>query len=129
VKVASRDGDVETRSTIYTEYFVRGSQPTTACSLHPSPSLFDRIGGLFGAGDGTPIVKAEEVGLSPPPQVTAREAASRPDDEPAAKDARPPEKKRGFWSRLFGLGGDRDEKKKEADRKREEKKPKKPGGG
>ena len=30
---------------IYTEYFVKGTQPTTICPLHPSPSFLDRLAG------------------------------------------------------------------------------------
>jgi len=35
-------------------------------------------------------------------------------------------KKRGFWSRLFGIGDDKNDEKKKDDK---DKKPKKPGGG
>ena len=51
VEVVNRDGVTETRSMIYTEYFVKGTQPTTLCPLHPSPSFMDQIAGLFGAGE------------------------------------------------------------------------------
>ena len=34
VEVVNRDGALETRSMIYTEYFVKGTQPTDLCPLH-----------------------------------------------------------------------------------------------
>jgi penicillin-binding protein 1A len=126
VEVVNRDGLMETRSMIYTEYFVKGTQPTALCPLHPSPSFMDRIAGLFGAGDspGTPV-RADEVGLPPAqagtsgaraPSPAAPSAAAREGDQakPKAEDA---PKKRGFWSRLFGKG---DKDKKEDPKKKKE---------
>ena len=49
VEVLSRDGNAEIRSMIYTEFFKRGTAPEDSCPLHPSPSFFDRIAGLFGS--------------------------------------------------------------------------------
>ena len=45
VQVVNRDGLVETRSMIYTEYFVKGTQPSETCPLHESPSFLDRLAG------------------------------------------------------------------------------------
>jgi 1A family penicillin-binding protein len=126
VEVVNRDGQMETRSMIYTEYFVQGTQPTMLCPLHPSPSFMDRIAGLFGAGESTSKpVHAEEAGL-PPAQ--AGTSGARPPSAPASTEARPADqdkekveeapKKRGFWGRLFGKGG-----------KKEDSKKKKEGGG
>lgn len=133
VEVISRDGYSESRSMIYTDYFVRGTQPTSMCPLHSSPSLLDRLAGVFGAGDSPRPVSAEEVGLTvPAPARTSGESATPPTapaarppaqapQAPQAPKVEDPKKKRGFWSRLFGRGdGKKDEKKPE---------PKKPGGG
>ena len=130
VQVASSDGYVEARSMIYTDYFVRGTQPTSMCPLHSSPSLLERLAGVFGAGDSPRPVSAEDVGLTvPAPARTSGQSATPPTApatrspaaKPAPEKAKPqeePKKKRGFWSRLFGRGGDADKKGQ-----------KKPGGG
>jgi penicillin-binding protein 1A len=136
VEVILRDGASESRSMVYTDYFVRGTQPTHVCPIHSAPSLLDRLAGAFGAGDDTRPVSAEEIGLSAPTPTRTSGTATAPPapaPRPAAKKAEPKaeddkdkdesKKKRGFWSRLFGRGGDD---------KKDEKKPdpkKKPGGG
>ena len=133
VEVVSRDGFVESRSMIYTEYFVKGTEPRDVCPLHGGRSLLDRLAGVFGGGEETRPVSAEEVGLPQPrPTSTAGSPAPPPPPPAAAKPApkeaevKPAEdpKKRGFWSRLFGRGDD-----KKNDKKDEKKDPKKPGGG
>jgi 1A family penicillin-binding protein len=122
VSVVNRDGLVEKRSMVYTEYFVRGTQPAEICPLH-SPSFTDRLAGIFGKDVGVPV-SAEDVGLPPAaartsggpgsPTVAAAESTKAPQVEE-------PKKKRGFWSRVFGRGDDdKDDKKKEEERKREE---------
>ena len=130
VQVVSGEGYVESRSMIYTDYFVRGTQPTSMCPLHSSPSLLERLAGVFGAGDSPRPVSAEDVGLTVPapartsgqsatPPTAPRPPAAKPaveKDKPKAEESK---KKRGFWSRLFGRGDD-DDKKNEK---------KKPGGG
>jgi penicillin-binding protein 1A len=124
VQVVSSDGFVESRSMIYTEYFLKGTQPNSLCPVHSNRSLLDRLAGVFGAGDESHPVSAEEVGLPvPKPARTtgvatsppAAPVARPPAESPAEPKAEEPKKKRGFWSRLFG----KDDKKKE---------PKKPGG-
>jgi membrane peptidoglycan carboxypeptidase len=131
VQVVSSDGFVESRSMIYTEYFVRGTHPTSVCPVHSTRSLLDRLAGVFGAGDEPRPVSAEEVGLPAPaptrttgpmtaPPAPAAPSARPPAEAPAPTKAEEPKKKRGFWSRLFGKDDKKDDKKK-AD-------PKKPGG-
>ena len=132
VEVISRDGFVESRSMIYTEYFVKGTEPKDMCPLHGGRSLLDRLAGVFGAGQETRPVSAEEVGMpeprptstagAPAPPAPAPPAAAPPAAKPAPPKVEEEPKKRGFWSRVFGRGGD--------DKKKDEKKdPKKPGGG
>ena len=43
VEVTGRDGRVERRSMVYTEYFVSGTEPTTFCEIHGHRSLWDRL--------------------------------------------------------------------------------------
>ena len=127
VEVMNRDGATETRSMIYAEYFVKGTQPDSVCPLHPSPSFMDRLAGLFGVGHPEAPPAASQVGLPPARTGTTGIAASppsAPDVRPREKDApraEEPPKKRGFWARVFGKGGNKNDKKEE-DRK------KKPGG-
>jgi hypothetical protein len=111
---------------VYTEFFVRGTQPGELCPLHASPSLLDRLAGVFGAGDdASPALQGD---LKPPGSAvrttgTASGAtpSASPDPPPQVQKAEEPKKKRGFWSRLFGKGDDK------KDPKKDEKK--KPGGG
>ena len=118
VQVEGTDGLVETRSMIYTDYFLKGAQPTTLCPLHP--------GGMIGAladSAGVPIA-APAIGPrpSPAPAPTAGTIApASPAQVSGGTVEEPKKKKRGFWSRLFGVG---DDKKKSEEPKR----PKGPGG-
>jgi penicillin-binding protein 1A len=133
-------GQLEKRSMVYTDFFVKGSQPNDTCPLHQSPSFLDRLAGIFGKDSGVPVaVDAAGVPLPgavstsgapmPPPSVEHKEDAKKTD----AKDEKVEDgkKKRGFWGRLFGRGGDDDKKKKEEEerKKEEERRKKKPGGG
>jgi hypothetical protein len=136
VPVVSRDGYVESRSMVYTEYFARGTQPNDVCPLHPAPSLLDRLAGIFG-GDSDAPLPADEIGVSSPVRPTtgspappspaafprpadAKPAVDKPEPEPQPEaTAEEPKKKRGFWSRLFGRdgkSGDQEEQKKEEPR-------------
>jgi len=131
VEVINRDGMVETRSMIYTEYFVKGTQPTTVCPLHEPRSFMDAIAGVFGKDSGPPPMPVGATGL-PAPSTPERPSSSAPAAQPAPATtaARPGEesaapKKRGFWSRIFGGGGDKseeDRRKEEERRKQEQKK-------
>jgi membrane peptidoglycan carboxypeptidase len=131
VEVINRDGMVESRSMIYTEYFVKGTQPTTVCPLHEPRSFMDAIAGVFGKDSGPPPMPVGATGLPVP------SAPERPSSGPAAQPAPAPTtapageepaapKKRGFWSRVFGGGGgdksEEDRKKEEERRKQEQKK-------
>jgi 1A family penicillin-binding protein len=90
------DGLYETKSMIYTDYFVKGTQPTTICPLHASNAF------IVGNPDNAP---------APPPAVaTAGVLPSLP--SVSGGTVQPPQpapakKKPGFWGRLFGRGGGR----------------------
>ena len=123
VEVVNRDGGLENRSMIYSEYFVKGTEPTELCPLHPSPSLMDRIAGVFGAGESGKPVHSEDAG--PPPAQTGTTGAHPPAPAPAdVRQEPPPEqnteappKKRGFWARVFGKGDKKPDQNKEQDPK------------
>jgi penicillin-binding protein 1A len=118
VEVVNRDGGMENRSMVYTEYFVKGTQPATICPLHPSGGLMDRLAGLFGGGHTVVPVPADQAGL-PPERTGTAGVSPRPGGSPSVspqetKDGEKAEekpKKRGFWSKLFGKGGDKDKAK------------------
>jgi penicillin-binding protein 1A len=107
VDVVDKDGSVETRSMIYTEYFVRGTEPTELCPLHGGVSIVGHIAALFGK-EGQPPASAEQLGL--PPQSTTPVATTATAPPPKAQDAgdQTKKKKRGFWSRIFGRNKDND---------------------
>ena len=147
VDVVKDDGQIESRSMIYTEFFVRGTQPADICPLHRAPSFMQRLAGVFGGKGSAEVVSAAEIGVPlPPPTSTSGRVAKAGDDsdvktadrstdaKAAEKSAQgeEPKKKRGFWSRLFG-GGDDEKKKAEEEKKKQEEERKrnqrKPGGG
>jgi 1A family penicillin-binding protein len=123
VEVVNDDGSVETKSMVYTDYFVRGTQPTTLCPLHPGRSIFATMAGALGVQVGKPAPVPADTAALPPTSGTS--GVSPAQDTPATSNAEEPQKKKkkGFWSRLFG--GDDDKKQDEKDKKA----PKKPGGG
>jgi 1A family penicillin-binding protein len=97
-------GRLTQRSLVYTEYFARGTQ-TTTCDVHASRGVFGSIASVFtGGGEKAPAPHIEDTGL---PQVAATSgtAAAPPADVPATPDE-PQKKKRGFWSRVLGIGKD-----------------------
>jgi penicillin-binding protein 1A len=123
VAVIDREGNVEKRSMIYTDYFVRGAQPAEICQLH-RPSFTDRLAGIFGKETGIPV-SADDVGLPPAaastsgtPSTATVEPAGRRDE----KVEEEPKKKRGFWGRIFGRGEDDDRKKEELKKEEERRK-------
>ncbi|HEX6463910.1 MAG TPA: penicillin-binding transpeptidase domain-containing protein, partial [Vicinamibacterales bacterium] len=98
------DGSIERKSMIYTDYFVKGRQPTTLCPLHPlgaSGNVMATMQGTYpappplatrGAVDGLSTVHAG----TPVPFATDRVTPEPPPQKP---------KKKGFWHKLFGGGG------------------------
>ena len=109
-EVVGRDGHVERRSLVYTEYFASGTRPHDFCEMHPTRNVFGALAAVLQTGEKP----------SPPPQVadaglasgSARSAATVPPAGSAGISTPdvaiapvPPEKpRRGFWSRVFGVG-------------------------
>jgi penicillin-binding protein 1A len=123
VEVEARDGHLERRSMVYTEYFARGTEPTTYCDLHPTRGIVAKVAGLFGAEQDKPTpprvddpvvapVATATSGVTPPPTVE--------------NPPEPPKKKRGFWSRMFGIG--KDDKDSKHDERQDPNPPRKKGG-
>ena len=101
VDVVDDAGSVTSRSTIYTEYFVRGNEPTELCPLHGGVSIVGHLAAVFGK-EGQPPPSAEQLGL--PPQNATPVATTAGTPPPQAQDSNDPskKKKRGFWARVFG---------------------------
>jgi penicillin-binding protein 1A len=115
VEVVSDSGEVQTRSMIYTEYFVRGKEPTELCPLHGGHGFFDRLAGVFGK-EGEHPVSADAAALPPAetPQATSGSAPGAPEaTENVKAQEETKKKKRGFWARMFGRGKEKDDKEKE----------------
>lgn len=85
---------------IVTEYFVDGTEPEDHCPLHVGRSLFGRLAGWV-AGPQAPV-SARGAGPVDADEPVAAPAAPAAAPAQAVTEAPEPEKKRGFWSRLFG---------------------------
>jgi penicillin-binding protein 1A len=120
VEVIDNEGTIQTKSMVYTEYFLRGRQPTDVCPLHPGQGVFGKFAGLFGK-DGPPPTPVDATGL--PPQSGAQSSAE-PTRGTTGSEVKPAEpakkKKRGFWARVFGVGKDES---KEEDKPRQDPEP------
>ena len=110
VEVVNRDGQLVRRSMVYTEYFDRGTEPTTYCDLHPTRGIFGKLATVFTGGEKPLPPKIQETGIPPVAVATSGAVAAPASTDHVEIAPEPPKKKRGFWSRVFGRGGD-DEKK------------------
>jgi penicillin-binding protein 1A len=112
VEVVSNDGRMDRRSMIYTEYFVRGTEPTTYCDLHPSRGISGKIADILGIGSAPAPARANDPALvgAPPasPAATSGTVAAGEANPPLIAPEPEQKPKRGFWSRLFGIGKDHD---------------------
>jgi penicillin-binding protein 1A len=98
-KLATDSCHDDQKSLAYYENFVAGSEPTETCPIH-NPVLarpFRALAALF-APKSAPTAHAPAP--APPQQTAVSEAAP-----PPKVDAPQQPKKRGFWSRVFGVGG------------------------
>jgi penicillin-binding protein 1B len=90
----------------YTAWFLDGTQPTETCD-HKNlnqPNLFQRI---FGVGKKQPS-QPQQSPTQPPENTVQQNTVTVPAPQPAQPQPAQqpkPKKKRGFWSRLFGLHG------------------------
>ena len=84
----------------YTEYFARGTTPIDLCLLHRFDGLRALVTVLASEVPmPSPVVAgAVSVGETPAPQPAGQAGAVTPPEAPVKK-------KRGFWGRLFGVGG------------------------
>jgi penicillin-binding protein 1A len=99
------DGSITMRSMVYTEYFVRGTQPIDYCPVHGAGSFGDLVVGTNGD------VASPPAAAQPPAPGVEAPARAEP-QAPADAQQESPKKKRGFWSRFFGIGDDKKDEKK-----------------
>ncbi len=106
------DGTLSVRSMVYTEYFVRGTEPIDFCPVHGRGGFGNLI-----VATGGDVILPPPAAPAPPPTVAAVRV---PEPAPPSSVAEPePKKKRGFWSRFFRIG--RGEEKKEEKEKKKKK--------
>jgi penicillin-binding protein 1A len=106
------EGNLTIKSTAYTEYFVRGTEPTDYCPLH---SGYGNAGLVTVATSGTspaPVsVPASPTPVPPPPPPTPTpRSIAQPAVAEREREEPQPTKRRGFWGRLFHRDGDTDQK-------------------
>jgi penicillin-binding protein 1A len=85
------------QSMVYTEYFARGTEPTTSCLLHGSRGFFGVFASVFGR-DRYAHARVEVTQPDAPPEPQNPPVVSQPKEAPPEAAA----PKRGFWSRVFG---------------------------
>jgi membrane carboxypeptidase/penicillin-binding protein len=103
VEVVNKDGELERRSMVYTDYFARGTEPTTYCDVHQPRGVMTKIADFLGGQQQPAPAHAHDPG---PPSVptattgtTTATTIERIESPPEA-----PTKRRGFWGRIFGGG-------------------------
>jgi hypothetical protein len=101
-----RNGDVISGRSVYTEYFVRGSEPEDYCPYHthivtPPNAIFASSPQPAKPAPAAPAVTAPIAIAGVTPAATTAAAAPADAPPPAAKEA----PRRGFWSRFFRRGG------------------------
>jgi penicillin-binding protein 1A len=115
--VTSEDGSVVNTSSVYTEYFAKGTVPDDACPIHAYRTLDTRVASWGGDAWRTPpAVAPADMRVDRGDNEREPERA-RVDDAEVKKSQEPEKKKRGFWSRLFGRGDKNDDDKKKAKEK------------
>jgi len=103
------EGNLTIKSTVYTEYFVRGTEPTDYCPLH-TPSFNNGLVTLATSGTSpapASLPPTPTPASSPPPPTPTQRSTVQPSIAERVNDPQP-SKRRGFWGRLFRRGGDQD---------------------
>jgi 1A family penicillin-binding protein len=128
--VYASDGTLTTSSSVFTEYFTKGTEPDDYCPLHSYRAATLASGSTTSSPTWSPPSAESATGIraenTPIEEERAAPAIARA-PEPEVKEAEE-KKKRGFWSRLFGRGGDdrEREREKEQDRDKERERKKNP---
>jgi membrane peptidoglycan carboxypeptidase len=109
VEVVDERGGLTHRSMVYTEYFAKDTVPVEVCDLHRRRGFFGAVASIFReGGEGGAPARVEDTGV--PPASTSTSTAGQPSsvDTSTVTPPEPPKKKRGFWSKVFGIGRDDD---------------------
>ena len=111
VAVLDKDGRSTVKSMVYTDYFVRGTEPVDYCPLHDHGYGEEGIVATAGAVSApgpvptAPLPPPSGVAAAAPLEASA--AASPATSTDRVSQPRPEPRSRGFWSRVFRRG-DRD---------------------
>jgi membrane carboxypeptidase/penicillin-binding protein len=113
VVTADENGNLESKSLVYTDYFVKGTQPTTSCPLHPGGVTIDAAAfpgqipvPTAGQMPGPlPASSSSSHGTVTGGTVTGGTVTGGTIDAQPQPGPQPqPQKKKGFWKRIFGGG-------------------------
>jgi 1A family penicillin-binding protein len=100
------EGKTTRRSMEYTELFVRGTEPSEYCTLHGPGAHTHGVGQAATLGDTEDrAAPSELVRPSTPATIGVTQVPPAPVPPPPPTEAdkpKEPEKKRGFWGRIFG---------------------------
>jgi 1A family penicillin-binding protein len=101
-----RNGNIVSGQSVYTEYFVRGTEPVAYCPYHthiatPPPTIFASSSPLPARPATAPAAVPVPVATSGAIPATTTAAAPTDAPPPAAQEA----PRRGFWGRFFRRGG------------------------
>jgi len=99
--VTDQSGNSTSAPMAYTEYFVEGTEPTESCPIHRRilTSPFRALAALISPGRA-----ASPTQSSPQQQPAARVAEATPPPPPPTTPQPEQPRKRGFWSKVFGVG-------------------------
>jgi penicillin-binding protein 1A len=106
--VTNPDGTESNRAMVYTEFFVRGTEPIDYCPYHTSGGFWNAL--LSGGPETTAPPPAAPVATN---GSVAAAAQPQPDAPAPAAAEEQPRRRRGFWSRLFGRGDNDDNRRRE----------------
>jgi penicillin-binding protein 1A len=102
VETVDSRGNASRRSQVYSEHFVAGSEPIEYCDLHGrfSHGVLGTLAAVFGVGNGEPVAAPAPVAVATAGAVPS--AAQPAVADTAAPQVPQPERRRGFWGRIFG---------------------------
>ena len=109
------DGSVSMTSSVYTEYFAKGTVPDDTCPLHIYRPTIDMRTATWSGETASPSTTAPSAPASSARVETAQsapQAEARRDEDSRPEAKEPEKKKRGFWAKIFGRGKDRNEERK-----------------
>jgi hypothetical protein len=96
---------------VYSEYFDRGTEPTSYCEMHETRGIVGKLAGMFGAHEKPIPPRIENTGTTTTDTGTSTATpavvvATGGEVERIEGPPPTPKKKRGFWSKVFGRGKD-----------------------